>query len=1156
MPQNVVLKAKGLYTHSNPLSATPDGSLAEAINVVIDRNDILEPRRGFNQYGNPFGTSVDKAKQLFNYKDTVLRHVLTSIEYDSDGQGAFLPFSGNMILEIEDGLRIKGVEANGNFYFCTATGIKKISAKTSADFATATVQDAGGVTALDLTTTTNYTSTGFFEANSTVAYRVVWGYKDINENLVLGAPSSRSVVTNLSSSSCIVNLSFAIPNEVDSTNYFYQIYRTAVFSETPPNEPPDPGEEMYLVFEDQVASDQLAEGIVGTTLHPLTDITPEDFRKNGTLLYINPVSGEGIEQANDKPPFAKDIAVYKNYTFYSNTKTVQRLNLSFLSVTGMTSNASTITVTDGTLSDTYTFQGTKETYTVDCTACGSSADFYNASSGTAKYFTISSSNGERSYYVWYHQSTDDEDPEISGKLGIKVEILNTDFVPDVITKTISQINSDTDDFNLSSVGSIITIVCANNGSVSEAPTASVTNMVITKDGLGTGEDSASKKAFLPRVPTGDENGPTTAMQLEQVARSLVKVINDNDSKVYARYMSGYGDVPGQILLERRTTTGDAFYVQSNVGNQFSPTVPSAGSSIISNNEISPNRIYYSKVQQPEAVPLANYIDIGPKDREIKRIIALRDSLFIFKEDGIYRLSGDTAPFTVAPFDFSAQVLAPDTAVVLNNQIYALSTQGVIVVTDTGVSVISRPIENQLLSIMKQGSSYKTASFGVAYETDRSYLLWTVSSSSDSVSTQCFRYNTFTTSWTKWDKTNTCGIINFADDKMYLGAGDINYIEKERKTLSRTDHADREYTLQVQLNGVDDDAVELSDTSNIDLGDVLIQRQYLTSLQFNRTLEKLDRDTGVADTDYLSTLQYPVGGNIRSSILALATKLDADTAVARTDFSSSIASETHTITDISVATQSILTIGAHTIPVGRYITISGSNSTPSIDGTWEVLSVTGTTVKIDRTVAVTGTAGTVQTADNDFRDVQSCFNIITNLLNTDTSVFYTNYPHSTGYVDFEVPIRDIDASTSSIIVQSQQPLMFGTITLYKAIRATVVWNPQFFQDPTVLKQIREGTMMFENSNFTLVTIGYGTDLSPAFEDVEFEGQGLGDWGQFTWSEQNWGGVGAPVPLRTLIPAGKQRCRFMNVRFKHAVAFEKYSLYGMSLTFRPYSTRGYK
>ena len=36
----------------------------------------------------------------------------------------------------------------------------------------------------------------------------------------------------------------------------------------------------------------------------------------------------------------------------------------------------------------------------------------------------------------------------------------------------------------------------------------------------------------------------------------------------------------------------------------------------STNEEAKNRIYYSKYQQPEAVPILNYIDVGAKDKEI------------------------------------------------------------------------------------------------------------------------------------------------------------------------------------------------------------------------------------------------------------------------------------------------------------------------------------------------------------------------------------------------------------------------------------------------------------------------------------------------------------------------------------------------------------
>lgn len=1152
MSQFLNLKAKGIHTYPNPISAVPEGNLFEALNVVIDRNEVIEPRRGFFQYGTTFGVGTDRAKQLINYKDTILRHVLTSIQYDSDNAGTFLTFSGPTITETDTGLRLKSIEANGNLYFVSSTGIKKLSARSASDFSSISITESGAAKALDLIAEPNYTSNGFLEANSKVAYRIVWGYRDLNENLILGSPSSRTVVYNIAASSCVVDLEFAIPADVQTTDYFYQVYRTGITSATPPNEPADPGEEMYLVFEDNVTSGQLLAGIVTTT-----DITPEDFRRNGALLYINPVSGEGIEQSNEKPPFAKDIALYKGYTFFGNTKTVQRLNLSFLSVTGLTSNVSTITTQDGTSTNTYTFQGSIETYTITYTGTVH-ADFVNAAPGTAKYFTLTSANDERTYVVWYYESVNDEEPSISGAINIKVTLAPADTITDIINKTITDINTATDDFNLSAVGTILTSACSNNGYVTVIPTENISNVAfsITKDGLGTGEDAANNKIFLPRVPTGTENGPTTSQQLEQVARSLVNVINEKDNIAYAYYTSGFNDVPGQILLERQTTTGIAFYLTSNAGSQFNPTLPISGNSVISTNEIRPNRIYYSKFQQPEAVPLVNYIDVGPKDREIKRIIALRDSLFIFKEDGIYRLSGETSPFTVAPFDFSAQVLAPDTAVVLNNQIYALSTQGVIVVTDTGVSVISRPIENLLLQITKEGYAFKTTSFGVSYESDRSYHLWMVTSINDTVATQCFRYNTFTNCWTRWDNTKTCGIVNFADDKMYLGAGDKNFIEKERKSLTRIDHADREFLLQLPLSGYGNKTLTLSSTSEAQSGDILIQKQYLTISQYNRLLDKLDRDVGVSDNNYLPTLEMDAGQDMRAKLVALATKLDTDPGVALTTFLQDIDNYSYSITSNTAANQTVLTIGPHNILVNRYVTISGSNSTPSINGTYQVIAVGANTITINKSVTVAGTSGTVQTAVNDFRDMQVCYNIITNKLNNDTSVFFTNYPTSTGTSEFELTILTVNKSSNSVTVPNNQLLIFGDITLYKAIQTRVIWDTIHFGDISMQKQVREGTVIFENTNFSKVILSYSTDLSPSFESIEFTGAGIGDWGQFAWGTVNWGGVASPVPLRTYIPLSKQRCRFMNVQFEHRIAFEKYSIYGMSLSFRPYSIRAYK
>jgi hypothetical protein len=54
--------------------------------------------------------------------------------------------------------------------------------------------------ALDVTGSLNSSLEGFLPPNSEVAYRIIWSYKDNNENLVAGAPSSRLVISNSSTS--------------------------------------------------------------------------------------------------------------------------------------------------------------------------------------------------------------------------------------------------------------------------------------------------------------------------------------------------------------------------------------------------------------------------------------------------------------------------------------------------------------------------------------------------------------------------------------------------------------------------------------------------------------------------------------------------------------------------------------------------------------------------------------------------------------------------------------------------------------------------------------------------------------------------------------------------------------------------------------------
>lgn len=296
----------------------------------------------------------------------------------------------------------------------------------------------------------------------------------------------------------------------------------------------------------------------------------------------------------------------------------------------------------------------------------------------------------------------------------------------------------------------------------------------------------------------------TAVDIDTTARSLVRVINQNsgNTDIYAYYLSGPEDLPGQILLEARSSTNNntisVVASNSTIAPMTFPESPvgSSNDAMSSTKDIRKNALFYSKAQQPEAVPLLNYLPVGPANSQILRIAPLRDSLIIISEAGVYRLTGeDPASFTVVSLDDTVRIKAVESVQVLANQVYALSNQGVIRISENGVEVISREIEIEMTKLLSR-TNFENFTFSGSYESERLYLLSTLETDTSTDTDVTWVYNIFTRTWSKWTFGFQRAEVDDSADKIYYsepGTSNFKHFE-ERKSFSDSDYADPEYIL--------------------------------------------------------------------------------------------------------------------------------------------------------------------------------------------------------------------------------------------------------------------------------------------------------------------------------------------------------------------------
>jgi len=827
-----VKKFLGLYLQANSFTV-PDGAMEKAMNVIIQDDDVIGKVRGFYEYYNPGALTLNA---LFYYQSYLMGSFSDRLAYFTDTglapnlTGTKTDLAGQTIAITGDRIS-RSLQQSGNLYATTDNGVMKIDAYNG------TIYKAGVVQGLDLRGILDRAN-GIFTGNAQVAYRIVFGRRDLNDNLLLGSPSDILVLTNskvLSASytssgvgpwivtvtlanhqlatgmSIVVSaatdadadgtktvtvtgpntftyevtsanpsfgtlnytvsrqprLEFTVPRELTDAaqKWFYQVYRTTISS----SDAVTPEVDFRKIDEQFLTSGQLSAGVVfyvDTIDQVLVTYAPE--------LYTNPNSAEGEDQANARPPKCDDLTLFQGYSFYAKCTTRHFINLDVVNPAAFGNGDSIDIKVDAT---TRTYIGIIGVGNANVTS--NSTTFI----GTTITVNYTAHNLLVGYTIY-----------VSNALG-------TGTLP-------------------SGAYTIATVPSADSFTFTAAlaPTT-LTNLDF--EGVTNGTHYVFQL---------DKTNDSVSAQLRNTARGLVKAVNrDPSAVVYASYTSGVTDTPGKMRFSGQNFAGALYFRASAGGAAFSPVLPSSfasGDQVFSRNENQRNAIYVSKFQEPEAAPAANAIFVGSRNSAILRAIALRNSVIVLKEDGVFKVTGDSPRnFTSTQLDSTVICIAQNSAASLNNAVYFLANEGVCSATDSSVQVISRTIENVIEPTATKTSIAANTS-GIGYDSNRTYRLSTIGPN-DTTRTVAWFYNYINDTWTESDFLFKGGVIG-ANDTLYTVASDGRLL-KERKNQNKLDYTAQNYTVTVVSVATDKLSAVVSLSDAPVKGDAIVKSSVITRI---------------------------------------------------------------------------------------------------------------------------------------------------------------------------------------------------------------------------------------------------------------------------------------------------------------------------------------
>jgi hypothetical protein len=800
------LKIAGLFTNTNAFSGAPEGALSAATNVVVTTGGRLEPRRGIRAETASLGASGVPLTVAYFGNGRIVNYYESNpassgkLAYSTAAGGAWTDYSGTYFATDPSLYVMKFVEAHQNLYFTTSVGLKVLTSLTS----TPTI--AGVVAPCDLKHNTAYSgliggpgaSGSWLPKGSSVGYRALLGIRDANGNLKVSAPTGRYVVINPSDANTAIGGlvrtlgttvtvttttahgfkssdqftldvaevgppafglgPFDVVDVISTTSFSYseagvngssasvhvltsgtkKVALDVAFQASSAttshfvrlyrtlavaSTTTDPGDEHFQIYERRLTSSEVSAGLL-----TVSDTTPESSLYS-TPLYTNPKTGFTISEAAELPPISKDVALWQDRLWWANTTSKHRYTLQIVGV-GTPS---------GVQQGDVLVIGGIPFHWQDKYAGAASAIYSNV------FFTTALSTGSNIVFASQQLITAINTLWRAGTIPFRASYLSG------MTDAPGRILIETD------APSTTPFYIGTTRAASYAPVPPVSAVVA---------NTSARVGTTVTVNTSTSHGFVTGDQ------------------IYLSSLTPLSAFPLGVKTITVTSATRFTYTEAGTATSFDTTYLVHKLDQKSDNNARPNGIMYSRFQEPEAAPTLNFLTVGAKNKEIKRILALRDKLFVFKEDGIFVVAGTAPNLAVDCLDPTVKINSADSAVTLGNVIYAMTNQGVVSVSESGVTVISTQIEGDVrLTFGTTNTSY-----GVAYETERLYILGVKSS------TVLYVYNYINKAWTTWsmsDQTFRHGAVDPYTD--VLGFCGLTGLSIESKTSSgyqvSYDHSD-------------------------------------------------------------------------------------------------------------------------------------------------------------------------------------------------------------------------------------------------------------------------------------------------------------------------------------------------------------------------------